>query len=75
MNQFLTEEQLNKHREEIARFLRDTRIEKELTQQELADITGITKRTISRIENAHFWPVMKQIVIICAALDVEEIPI
>lgn len=41
---------------EIARLIKENRVLKNYTQQELADLTGISLRSIQRIENAEVTP-------------------
>lgn len=64
----MTEQALNEARKIVADFLKARRIELGLTQQQLAERTGLGLRTIIRYENAQFWLVMKQYFIICEAL-------
>lgn len=52
----------------IAGFLKNRRKELNLTQQDLADRTGLGLSTIQRAEDAKFWLNMKQYLIICSAL-------
>jgi transcriptional regulator with XRE-family HTH domain len=64
-------EVLHQARELIAGFVSNRRREKGLSQAALADITGLGIATIKRLEDAKFWPNMKQFVVICHALDLE----
>jgi DNA-binding XRE family transcriptional regulator len=43
-------------REVIAGWLRDTRIKADLSQEGLANLAGIDRKTVNRIENGHFSP-------------------
>ena len=45
-------------KEKIARLLRESRINKGYTQQELSDIAGVSLRSVQRIENAEVIPRM-----------------
>lgn len=45
------------------------RIEKNLTQQELADIVGVTRQTIGLIEKGSYNPTLKLCIDISRALD------
>ncbi len=45
------------------------RIEKELSQEDLAIIVGVTRQTIGMIENGSYNPTLKLCVKICKALD------
>lgn len=40
----------------MAKILRDLREDNDLTQQELADIFHVDRKTILRIEKGHFYP-------------------
>lgn len=45
------------------------RMEKGLSQQELADMVGVSRNTISSIETGQFSPTAKLALIICIALE------
>jgi putative transcriptional regulator len=49
--------------------LKVTRIEKGLSQQQLADLVGVSRNTISSIEIGQFNPTAKLALILCVALD------
>ena len=49
--------------------LKETRIEKKLSQQQLADLVGVSRNTISSIETGQFHPTAKLALILCIALD------
>ena len=49
--------------------LRDARSEKGLSQQQLADMVGVSRNTISSIETGQFSPTAKLALILCIALD------
>ena len=49
--------------------LRDVRSEKGLSQQQLADMVGVSRNTISSIETGQFSPTAKLALILCIALD------
>ncbi len=49
--------------------LREARGEKRLSQQQLADLVGVSRNTISSIENGQFSPTAKLALILCIALD------
>ena len=49
--------------------LREMRDEKGLSQSELAQIVGVSRQTISSIENGQFNPTAKLALILCIALD------
>ena len=48
--------------------LKKTRMEKGLSQQDLADIVGVSRNTISSIETGQFSPTAKLALVICIAL-------
>ena len=49
--------------------LREMRNEKGLSQSELSQIVGVSRQTISSIENGQFNPTAKLALILCIALD------
>lgn len=49
--------------------LKETRGEKGLSQQQLADMVGVSRNTISSIETGQFNPTAKLALILCIALD------
>lgn len=49
--------------------LRDARSEKGMSQQQLADLVGVSRNTISSIETGQFSPTAKLALILCIALD------
>ncbi len=49
--------------------LRKARNEKGLSQMELANMVGVSRQTISSIENGQFNPTAKLALILCIALD------
>lgn len=49
--------------------LREMRNEKGLSQSELAQIVGVSRQTISSIENGQFNPTAKLALILCIALN------
>ena len=49
--------------------LKDVRSEKGLSQQQLADMVGVSRNTISSIETGQFNPTAKLALILCIALD------
>ena len=55
--------------------LKEARTEKNLSQQQLADLVGVSRNTISSIETGQFNPTAKLALILCIALDksVEEL--
>jgi len=60
---------------EISRFSRDLRtlrLVRGLTQRDLADIAGLSKRTVSRLEGAYYAPTKITVVELAHALSVPE---
>ena len=49
--------------------LKEARIEKGLSQQQLADTVGVSRNTISSIETGQFNPTAKLALVLCIALD------
>ena len=49
--------------------LKEIRTEKKLSQQELADIVGVSRNTISSIETGQYQPTAKLALILSIALD------
>lgn len=49
--------------------LKAARAEKELSQQQLADIVGVSRQTISAIEKGNYNPTVNLCIAICQALD------
>ena len=51
--------------------LKAVRTERHLSQQQLADMIGVSRNTISSIETGQFTPTAKLALIICVALDIK----
>jgi len=49
--------------------LKEIRLQKKLSQQQLADIVGVSRNTISSIEINQYTPNAKLALVICIALD------
>lgn len=49
--------------------LKTVRIEKEFSQQKLADLVGVSRNTISSIETGQFNPTAKLALVLCIALE------
>ena len=49
--------------------LKKVRSERKISQQQLADMLGVSRNTISSIETGQFTPTAKLALIICIALD------
>ena len=54
---------------ELQNKLRVARAEKKVSQGELADMVGVSRQTISSIENNQFCPSAKLALLLCIALD------
>lgn len=49
--------------------IRMWRAERRISQEELAEMVGVSRQTISSIENLQFCPSAKLALLICVALD------
>ena len=49
--------------------LKEARREKGMSQQQLADLVGVSRNTISSIETGQFNPTAKLALVLCIALD------
>ncbi|MCX4326247.1 MAG: helix-turn-helix transcriptional regulator [Lachnospiraceae bacterium] len=49
--------------------LKTARMEKKLSQSQLASLTGVSRNTISSIETGQFNPTAKLALVLCIALD------
>ena len=49
--------------------LKEARVEKGLSQSQLAELVGVSRNTISSIETGQFNPTAKLALILCIALD------
>ena len=54
---------------ELKNKIRMWRAERRLSQGDLADVVGVSRQTISSIENLQFCPSAKLALLICVALD------
>lgn len=54
----------------LAEKLYELRQDNNLSQARLAEIAGVDRKTINRIENGHFSPALDTIVRLCVALGV-----
>lgn len=54
---------------ELKNRLKEIRAEKKLTQQNLADMVGVSRNTISSIETGEFCPTSRLALILCIALE------
>jgi len=51
--------------------LKEVRAQQSLSQQQLADMVGVSRNTISSIETGQFCPTAKLALILCIALDMK----
>ena len=51
--------------------LKEVRTEKKLSQQELADMVGVSRNTISSLETGQYEPTAKLAYVLCIALDMK----
>ena len=63
---------INSTKNELATIIFDRRTKLEYTQQQLADICGVDRKTINRIENGHFSPNLDTLVRIFDALSIKS---
>ncbi len=49
--------------------LKEARTEKGFSQQQVAEMVGVSRNTISSIETGHFNPTAKLALVLCIALD------
>ena len=62
----------NERRQEYAmknKKLKHARVEKDMSQEDLANIVGVTRQTIGLIETGNYNPTLKLCIAICNALD------
>jgi transcriptional regulator with XRE-family HTH domain len=62
--------EVNNKREVLAERLLELRIDADLSQARLAEIAGVDRKTINRIENGHFSPALDTIVRLSVALGI-----
>lgn len=63
--------ELVKAEQKLADKLRDCRLKQGLTQDALADKSGLDRKTVNRIERNHFSPSLRTLLILCDSLDVK----
>ena len=51
--------------------LKEVRAKKKISQQELADMVGVSRNTISSLETGQYEPTAKLAYILCIALDMK----
>ncbi len=65
-----TTEYAKKEATKVASRLHAQRTDKGWSQQKLADMAGIDRKTVNRIENGHFSPSMETFFMLCRAMKV-----
>mgnify|MGYP001451871823 CR=1 FL=1 len=58
-----------KNKLELRNHLKTIRMKKNLSQEELAELVGVSRQTISSIETGQFNPTAKLALLLCVALD------
>ena len=58
-----------KNKLELHNHLKTIRMKKNLSQEELAELLGVSRQTISSIETGQFNPTAKLALLLCVALD------
>ncbi|NCA83316.1 MAG: transcriptional regulator [Opitutae bacterium] len=58
-----------KNKLELRNHLKTIRTQKNISQEELAGIVGVSRQTISSIETGQFNPTAKLALLLCIALD------
>ena len=58
-----------KNKLELRNHLKTIRMEKNISQEELARLVGVSRQTISSIETGQFNPTAKLALLLCVALD------
>jgi transcriptional regulator with XRE-family HTH domain len=61
----MTEKKLHEARLNLSGFLQSRRKEVGMTQEELAELSGMGTRTIQRFESGKFWLNLKQYLTLC----------
>lgn len=51
--------------------LKEVRAERKLSQNQLAELVGVSRNTISSIETGQFNPTAKLALVLCIALDIK----
>jgi len=63
--------EVNKVKNNLAEIIYNKRTDYGISQDTLANIAGVDRKTINRIENGHFSPNLDTLVRIFAALDIK----
>lgn len=70
ISQKMLKAKISLQQEIVANQLRKLRTDAELSQDNLAQLAGIDRKTINRIENGHFSPTLDTITRLCAVLKI-----
>ncbi len=70
-NSEMPSEEIHDIREKVANILQTARVQKGLTQEQLAELSGFSRSTIVRIEQCQFSPNSDQLYILLKILDIE----
>lgn len=55
----------------VSEKLKQLRLRRELSQGKLAELSGIDRKTVNRIENEHFSPNLNTLLRLCQAMSVK----
>lgn len=67
----VSNKKVKKAEQKISERLKDARINSGYSQQSLAVLAGVDRKTVNRIENGHFSPNMATFVRLCSVLKVK----
>jgi len=70
ISQKILKAKISTQQELVAKQLRKLRIDAEMSQDNLAQLAGIDRKTINRIENGHFSPTLDTITRVCVVLKI-----
>ena len=70
ISQKILKAKISLQQEIVANQVRDLRTYAELRQDNLAQLAGIDRKTINRIENGHFSPTLDTITRLCVVLKI-----
>lgn len=55
----------------VSERLKEARVKSGFSQQGLAGVAGVDRKTVNRIENGHFSPSVETLVRLCSAMNVK----
>ncbi len=73
ISQKILKAKISTQQELVAKQLRKLRIDAEMSQDNLAQLAGIDRKTINRIENGHFSPTLDTITRVCFLFNITPI--